>query len=160
MFVSSSNTAKILKCNEICSDWSYQCFGETCSWPWNWTPLIIDFVCLLYVLWKLNVYTTWHRWEKFHILCTFFQGNIQWQLAFITALLRNSIFSSYPIAPLNLSLKCQWKYLQTEVSIQSNIWAAEMFCKSHKFVEAKYRRSWSGKYGGGEEGKHDTKPKH
>ena len=63
-------------------------------------------------------------------------------------------------APLDLSLKCQWKYLQTEVSIQSNI-CAEMFCKSHKFVKAKYRRSWSGKYGeGGEEGKHDTKSKH
>ena len=45
-----------------------------------------------------------------------------------------------PPAPLNLSLKCQCKYLQTEVSIQSNI-SAEMFCKSHKFVKAKYRRS-------------------
>ena len=72
------------------------------------------------------------------------------RLVWVSLLKWSQLYSQIPTsspAPPDLSLKCEWKYLQTEVSIQSNI-CAEMFCKSHKFVKAKYRRSWSGEYGG------------
>ena len=110
-------TPKIIQCNEICSDWTYQCFVKTCradpgiEHPAEHSGARLIWVSLL-------------KWSQLY----------------------SQIPTSSP-APPDLSLKCEWKYLQTEVSIQSNI-CAEMFCKSHKFVKAKYRRSWSGEYGG------------